>query len=200
MSRFDERGEETERCGMAQATAPLLDSTNVFVSSRSARATDTAASFCAHGMLDQQLLLRNEYLVAENRHLEGAIAEAPGPLGCRAGLPDTILVCGRSPCRSMSLDLSACTNSFPRVLQDSTAPALAEGLWRYFPERTTTRHYQIYGRGDWPLGGVRLQEISALRIGCPRCPPHCVMGRSAAPPEKDTGHYARLFELPGSFP
>jgi hypothetical protein len=25
--RFDERGEETERCRMAQATAPLLDST-----------------------------------------------------------------------------------------------------------------------------------------------------------------------------
>ena len=27
--RFDERGEETERCRMAQATAPLLDSTRL---------------------------------------------------------------------------------------------------------------------------------------------------------------------------
>ena len=27
--RFDERGEETERCRMAQATAPLLDSTEL---------------------------------------------------------------------------------------------------------------------------------------------------------------------------
>jgi hypothetical protein len=26
--RFDERGWETERCRMAQATAPILDSTN----------------------------------------------------------------------------------------------------------------------------------------------------------------------------
>ena len=28
--RFDERGWETERCRMAQATAPILDSTNVW--------------------------------------------------------------------------------------------------------------------------------------------------------------------------
>jgi hypothetical protein len=158
MSQFDERGEETERCGMAQATAPLLDSTNVFVSSRSARATDTAASFCAHGMLDQQLLLRNEYLVAENRHLEGAIAGAPGPLGCRAGLPDTILVCGRSPCRSMSLDLSACTNSFPRVLQHSTAPAAGRGPVAVFPRKDD----------DQTLPDLRTRRLAPGRSAAPR--------------------------------
>jgi hypothetical protein len=31
--QFDERGGETGRCRMAQATAPLLDSTEVFVGS-----------------------------------------------------------------------------------------------------------------------------------------------------------------------
>jgi hypothetical protein len=33
--RFDERGWETERCRMAQATAPILDSTETDLSGRS---------------------------------------------------------------------------------------------------------------------------------------------------------------------
>jgi hypothetical protein len=125
----------------------------------------------------------------------------------RLGLSDAERAYRTPSLYAADLLVGQCHWTYPPVLTRSrgycsTRPRqpLAEGLWRYFPERTTTRHYQIYGRGDWPLGGVRLQEISALRIGCPRCPPHCVMGRSAAPPEKDTGHYARLFELPGSFP
>ena len=42
--RFDERGWETGRCRMAQATAPILDSTEAEVSRMSAQAENTGRS------------------------------------------------------------------------------------------------------------------------------------------------------------
>ena len=36
--RFDERGWETERCRMAQATAPILDSTDLVINFKMAKA------------------------------------------------------------------------------------------------------------------------------------------------------------------
>jgi hypothetical protein len=41
--RFDERGWETERCRMAQATAPILDSTNSDVSGRQLKSRASAS-------------------------------------------------------------------------------------------------------------------------------------------------------------
>ena len=55
--RFDERGRETERCRMAQATAPVLDSTmdwfpadllEPFVKVIQRLAQQEASSFCSH--------------------------------------------------------------------------------------------------------------------------------------------------------
>ncbi len=51
--RFDERGEETERCRMAQVTAPLLDSTRS--SGLQDHSTFVAPGICRNARVSAQL-------------------------------------------------------------------------------------------------------------------------------------------------
>src|SRR5258705_13580144 len=86
--RFDERGWETERCRMAQATAPILDSTGAADLGRTAlqSLTEGKQTCCGHAKIDANDPLRTSARFQNNSGL------SPGPggsvvAGCDSGGP-----------------------------------------------------------------------------------------------------------------